>query len=243
MLNRVRKSALTASGVSRRERALVLLLFAACVMPAALAQDDELDALFEEQPPAEPAEPQSAEPTPAQEQPVAVIAVGEEALPTVAAPRGRQLEEIIVTATKRESSLRDIPASIDAFLGDDLETQGAQGVDDFLRNSPGVSLSDDGLLRRITIRGISSSQLTSATTGVLYGDIPFNNPYVPRVQLDPNLFDMKTVEVLKGPQGTLFGGSALNGAVRYSPWSQTMPAIIRCQRLQHLAPIMLSMIA
>ena len=136
---------------------------------------------------------------------------------TEVAPRGRVIEEVVVTATKREESVRDIAASIDAFQGEQLNNQGAQGIDDFLRASAGVSLSDDGLLRRITIRGISSSQLTSATTGVLIGDIPFNNPYVPRVQLDPNLFDMGTIEVLKGPQGTLFGGSSLNGAVRYSP--------------------------
>lgn len=131
---------------------------------------------------------------------------------------GRVIEEVIVSATKRDESLREIPATIVALAGEDLEQMGAQGVDDFIKLSPGVTLSDDSVNnKRITIRGVSADFTTIATTGSLFGDTPLNDTALPRVLLDPNPFDLATVEILKGPQGTLFGGSALNGAVRYVP--------------------------
>src|SRR3546814_20347049 len=71
--------------------------------------------------------------------------------------------------------------------------------------------------KRITTRGISTGLGASPTAVTLFGDIPFSDPFIPKVQLDPNPFDMATVEVLKGPQGTLFGGTGLNGLIRYVP--------------------------
>jgi iron complex outermembrane receptor protein len=128
------------------------------------------------------------------------------------------LEEVIVTATKREANPRELPASVTALRGDDLEKRGAQGQEDFLKQVPGVTFSNDTInANRITIRGIGADLNTSNTTGVFFGDVPFEDPTLPRVTLDPNPFDLARIEVLKGPQGTLFGGSALNGAVRYVP--------------------------
>ncbi len=130
----------------------------------------------------------------------------------------RQLEEIVVTATKRESNIRDIPASITALSGDDLEKRGAQDTTDIVKLVPGVNVTSTGdSPQRITIRGISSDIGTSPTTGILFGNVSFTDTYTPVVALDPNPFDMASVEALKGPQGTLFGASALNGAIRYVP--------------------------
>ncbi|MDP9142119.1 MAG: TonB-dependent receptor [Pseudomonadota bacterium] len=129
-----------------------------------------------------------------------------------------QLEEIVVTATKREKRLRDIPASISAQSGEDLERRGAQSVADIVKLVPGVNLTSTGdTPARITIRGISGDIGTGSTTGILFGNTSFTDTYVPFMSLDPNPFDLEGVEVLKGPQGTLFGASALNGAVRYVP--------------------------
>ena len=147
----------------------------------------------------------------------ATVPVAAEAEESGPAETATQLEDIVVTSTKRAKSVRDIPASITALDGEALEKIGAQGIDDFIQLLPGVAMQDDGVLKRVTIRGIAASQSTSNTTGTLIGEVPFNNPYVPRVTLDPNPFDLATVEALKGPQGTLFGGSALNGAIRYVP--------------------------
>ncbi|HSW14017.1 MAG TPA: TonB-dependent receptor [Solimonas sp.] len=143
----------------------------------------------------------------------------DEALPALKeAPQHAQIEEIVVTATKREQSLREIPAAITALSGADLEKQGIQGVEDISRLVPGVTVNtpSEGATR-VTIRGIAASAATNATTGVLFGDVSFSDAYLPRAALDPNPFDLKSVEVLKGPQGTLFGAGALNGAIRYVP--------------------------
>lgn len=148
-----------------------------------------------------------------------------EALPVIAVkkaqpspPQGSRLEEIVVTATKREENARDLPSSVVALSGADLEQKGVQGQEDFLKLVPGVTFTNDSTTaNRITFRGIGADLNTSNTVGVFLGDVPFDDPILPRVTLDPNPFDMARIEVLKGPQGTLFGGSALNGAIRYIP--------------------------
>lgn len=135
-------------------------------------------------------------------------------------PRAAQLDEVIVTATKRERSLRDIPASISAFDGKTLESRGKLNLADYLEETPGVTLNtlSPGLLR-VSIRGISTDASPlggiPSPTGILIGDTAFSDPYVSNVQPDLSAFDLSTVEVLKGPQGTLFGGAALAGAIRY----------------------------
>ncbi|HUR42174.1 MAG TPA: TonB-dependent receptor [Verrucomicrobiae bacterium] len=129
-----------------------------------------------------------------------------------------ELPDMLVTANKKEQVLRDVPASIAVVDGAALEEFGAQGMEDFLRWVPGVTLMpNEPGATKVTIRGISSELGTNATTGVLFGNVSFNDAYFPFVGLDPNPFDLYGVEVLKGPQGTLYGASALNGAVRYVP--------------------------
>ena len=162
------------------------------------AQDE--DASAPEVLPTIPLAEREPDPLPEQEQPIGGI------------------EEIVVTATKRAENVRGIPASIAALGGKDLEQKGYQGQEDFLKLVPAVTFMNDGVnANRITIRGIGADLNTSNTVGVFLGDVPFDDPILPRVTLDPNPFDLARVEVLKGPQGTLFGGSALNGAVRYVP--------------------------
>ena len=139
----------------------------------------------------------------------------------------KQLDEIVVTATKRATSVRKIPASVTALTGRELEQQGIQGIQQIIALVPGVNLTDPGQgeVSRITIRGIASTVNTNLTTGTLFGDVPFSDPFVPKVQLDPNPFDMATVEILKGPQGTLFGGTGLNDMVRYVPEAPKFDAV------------------
>ncbi|WP_162932290.1 TonB-dependent receptor plug domain-containing protein [Solimonas sp. K1W22B-7] len=123
----------------------------------------------------------------------------------------------MVTATKRDKALSEIPASIVSVSAEELERRGIQGVEDIVKLVPGVNLTADLGIPRITIRGIAAETGTNLTTGVLFGNISFVDSYVPVVALDPNPFDLQSVEILKGPQGTLFGASALNGAIRYVP--------------------------
>lgn len=134
----------------------------------------------------------------------------------------RAMEEVYVTATKRSKSVRDIPVSIDAFNGDSLVEQGATSLEDILKFSPGVVATpgSDPDNAKIVIRGVNSSGSNGVygrTAGLFFEDVPLVNPSIrgPQMNIDP--YDMATVEILKGPQGTLFGGSALAGAVRYVP--------------------------
>ncbi|HEY3655309.1 MAG TPA: TonB-dependent receptor [Steroidobacteraceae bacterium] len=129
-----------------------------------------------------------------------------------------EIPEIVVTATLRAENLRDIPASITAITGAELERRNVQNIEDIAKLTPGVTFTQpaDGALR-ISMRGISADPNTNPTTGVLFGDVSFTDGYLPRVTLNPNPFDLKDVEVLKGPQGTLYGAGSLNGAIRYVP--------------------------
>ncbi|NKI16328.1 TonB-dependent receptor [Spongiibacter sp. KMU-166] len=137
-------------------------------------------------------------------------------------PRSSIIEEVIVSATKRDADLRDIPLSIDAFTGESLRDIGAADIESIARFSPGVSVSPglDPEAAQIIIRGVSTDTFFTfftRTFGMFYEDISMVNPSIlgPQPNIDP--YDMKTVEILKGPQGTLFGGSALSGAIRYVP--------------------------
>lgn len=133
-------------------------------------------------------------------------------------PASQQLTEVVVTATKRARSVRDIPATVNVITGEKLESMGAQSVEDYIKLVPGVTETNDGIYAmRISVRGVSADVGTNLTTGVLIGDVPFSDPFLPRVTLDPNPFDLSDIEVLKGPQGTLFGGTGLNGSIRYVP--------------------------
>jgi outer membrane receptor protein involved in Fe transport len=138
-------------------------------------------------------------------------------------PEVVQLEDVVVTATKREKSSREIPASITALRGEDLERIGARDIKDYLMQAPGITMDDgeygEAVGRRMTIRGIGPAQngIGNQTVGQFIGDAPMGDPYTNYGLPDVDPFDLKTVEILRGPQGTTFGASALNGAVRYVP--------------------------
>ncbi|WP_341917936.1 TonB-dependent receptor [Hydrocarboniphaga effusa] len=164
--------------------------------------------------------------TDASTDPLKAIAVGEQGDDTNAPALSRaqdrplQIEEVIVTATKREQSIREIPASITAYSGEKLESSGKLGLNDFIQETPGVTAAQGAPgYTRLTFRGISTDTNPYAgnaqPVGIFIGDTPFTDPYIANIVPDLSAFDLADVEVLKGPQGTLFGGSALSGAVRY----------------------------
>ncbi|HKY91549.1 MAG TPA: TonB-dependent receptor plug domain-containing protein, partial [Nevskiaceae bacterium] len=145
--------------------------------------------------------------------------------PQDGAPAQRGIEEIVVTATKREESVRDIPVSINATTGETLEKMGARDINDYIATVPGITLQEspngDAGGRKLTVRGVGPSEFNGVsgnqTVGQFIGDIPMTDPYSNFVTPDLDPFDLQTVEILKGPQGTYFGASALNGAIRYVP--------------------------
>lgn len=129
--------------------------------------------------------------------------------------KGINLEEIIVTAQRREERLLDTPISIGVLSGAELDEGMSRSVADVLNQVGGVSIIQDspGTVR-IAIRGILSGSAAAGSASAYYIDeAPFslmNNANLP----DTNAYDLARVEVLRGPQGTLYGANALAGVVR-----------------------------
>ncbi|HSW12843.1 MAG TPA: TonB-dependent receptor [Solimonas sp.] len=167
---------------------------------------------------AEPAEPAEAIET-VETIPVQPLHPEKEPAPLAEAPHRPQIEEIIVTATKREQSVREIPLSIAALTGEKLEELGAHKLKDFIQLVPGMNTQDEiaGIPRKLSVRGVGPDTNTNQTVGVVFGDMPLTDPYGSFTIADPDPWDLATVEVLKGPQGTLFGATSLGGLIRYVP--------------------------
>lgn len=128
-----------------------------------------------------------------------------------------RLEEIVVTARKVSERLKDVPITIDVITRDDLRNAGAADIKDLFGSIPGLSASNaDRNLARYSIRGVSSNA-GAPTVGIYLDDIALaaTGEGGSVGALDPGMFDLERVEVLKGPQGTLYGGSAMGGAIKY----------------------------
>ena len=140
---------------------------------------------------------------------------------TIATGAQAQMEEVIVTATKREASTQDIPLSVQALGQNSLEQMGVGNFEDYLIQLPGVTAGGSGPGQNtIYIRGIASTTPNLTTAGVagLSPNVAFYLDEQPLAQpgrnLDVYAADINRVEVLAGPQGTLFGASSQAGTVR-----------------------------
>ena len=126
------------------------------------------------------------------------------------------LQEVIVTAEKRVQPLQDVPMSITAVTNAALQNLGASTLADIARAVPGLSVFSAGPGQNIiNIRGISSAGGSAPTVGFYIDDTPVPNGTGNGYDPDPVLFDLARVEVLEGPQGTLYGASSMGGTVRY----------------------------
>jgi outer membrane receptor protein involved in Fe transport len=128
-------------------------------------------------------------------------------------------QEIVVTAQKRAQVLLDVPASVTVVGGDTLDRQQAKSFQDYLSLVPGLSIngSTEGV-NRITLRGANTGGVAS-TVAIFMDDVPFGsstglaNGSILSGDFDP--FDINRLEVLRGPQGTLYGASSFGGVIRY----------------------------
>src|SRR6202789_750899 len=134
------------------------------------------------------------------------------------AENSNPIDEIVVTAQKRVSTVQTTPISISAVSGDDLLARGVASLAALAQGTPGVSLKSEGPSQtEIEMRGMTSSGGNSATVGFYLDDIPLTGPASAQnghVVIDPDLYDLNRIEILRGPQGTLFGSGSMGGTVR-----------------------------
>jgi iron complex outermembrane receptor protein len=127
--------------------------------------------------------------------------------------------DIIVTATKRASTVQDVPFSINAQTQEDIQRSGTVTLEDLARNVAGLTIQNLGPGQsQVSIRGVSAGQIVRDQPGVKEQVGVYLDESVVSLSLftpDFDLFDLNRVETLRGPQGTLFGSGSVGGTIRY----------------------------
>lgn len=129
----------------------------------------------------------------------------------------KEIEKIVVTATKRSERLQDVPLSIEVIDAKQLAENGKFKLADYFSEIPGLSYVSSAMSSTIVMRGVGTDAGigTRPTSGVTIDDVPYgsatNTGVIP--DLDPS--DIQQIEVLRGPQGTLYGASSMGGLVKY----------------------------
>ena len=129
------------------------------------------------------------------------------------------VDEVIVTASKRPQQIRDVPGSVTAVTGKQLEALGAASFADYIQRTPGANFNEyQPGVSHVVLRGIATSagnEQGQGTVGYYINDVPLTEPGFTIVVPDIDAFDVNRVEILRGPQGTLFGSASLGGVVNY----------------------------
>ena len=154
------------------------------------------------------------------------LLAGSASLPMATASLAQEAEQvagddnvIIVTATKRDQTIQDVPFSINAQTQEDIEKSGANTLEDISRNVAGLSVQNLGPGQsQVAVRGVSAGQVVRDQPGVKEQVGVYLDESVISLSLftpDLDLFDLNRVETLRGPQGTLFGSGSVGGTIRY----------------------------
>jgi len=127
---------------------------------------------------------------------------------------------VTVTATRRREPAREVPMQVQLISAEKIKSGGARQLSDYLADEPGVEVTSAGAGQNtVSIRGISSGPQTVSTVGMYIDDVAFgsSSAYANGAQtaLDLSLLDLNHIEVLRGPQGTLYGAGAMGGLLKY----------------------------
>jgi iron complex outermembrane receptor protein len=122
-----------------------------------------------------------------------------------------KLEEVVVTARKRSESFQDVPITVDAFTAQQIHDAGIENPRDFIAMVPNMTLVETQNVGNafITVRGISQARNSESSVAVIVDGVLESNPY----EFNQELVDIEHIEVLKGPQGALYGRDAIGGAI------------------------------
>ncbi len=157
---------------------------------------------------------------PALVSPAAAQTASETTAQAINGPQGENdYGEIVVTATKRASTLQDVPFSINAQTQEDIQRANASSIEDISRNVAGLTVQNLGPGQsQVSVRGVSAGQIVRDQPGVKEQVGVYFDESVISLSLftpDFDLFDLNRVETLRGPQGTLFGSGSVGGTIRY----------------------------
>jgi outer membrane receptor protein involved in Fe transport len=145
---------------------------------------------------------------------ITVLALAGSATTVTCGAQELTVEEVIVTAQKREQRLVEVPVAITALSGAEIQQKGLNNIQDIAFAVPGMALREDGPgSYQIFMRGLSNQYGSDALVGVYLDEAPLTLTGFD--QLDSRPIDLERVEVLKGPQGTLYGQGSVAGAIRY----------------------------
>jgi iron complex outermembrane recepter protein len=132
-----------------------------------------------------------------------------------------QLEEIVVTAEKRETTAEKTPISLTAVSGADILNRGITDLASLMQSVPGVSIRTSGPgMTEFEMRGVASNGGNSPTVGFYFDETSLTAPAATnegKIVISPDLYDLNRVEVLRGPQGTLYGSGSMGGTIRVIP--------------------------
>jgi iron complex outermembrane recepter protein len=132
-----------------------------------------------------------------------------------------QIPEIIVTATKRSSTVQETAASITAVSSEDIAERGIVDFNSLAQSVPGIAMRTSGPGQtEFEMRGLNSAGGNTSMVGFYLDEVPLSAPAAAQLgkeEIDPSLYDLSRVEVLRGPQGTLYGSSSMGGTVKVVP--------------------------
>ncbi|HEY9025127.1 MAG TPA: TonB-dependent receptor plug domain-containing protein, partial [Burkholderiaceae bacterium] len=141
--------------------------------------------------------------------------------PAPAASAAEGTQTIYVTATRRREPAREVPMQVDRLSADDLDKGGARSLSDYLGDQTGVDVKTSGGtgMGSVSIRGVTTGDQTISTVGTYIDDVAYGSSSAfaagSQTALDMSLLDLNHIEVLRGPQGTLYGAGAMGGVVKY----------------------------
>lgn len=131
-----------------------------------------------------------------------------------------QVGDVIVTAQKREERASETPLSLSVLTGEALQASGATQLSDFAATVPGLSFTSNGVGQgQVNLRGVTTGLNVGSTVGIYVDEVPYGSSTsfagAAQLALDVGLFDIDRVEILRGPQGTLYGASTMGGLLKY----------------------------
>ena len=134
---------------------------------------------------------------------------------------GDQLQEVLITATKRESTVQSTPISVTAISASDIANKGLTDFNSLSQTVPGIAMRTAGPGQtEFEMRGLSSAGGNTSVVGFYLDETALSSPasaQLGKIVIDPNLYDLNRVEILRGPQGTLYGSSSMGGTVKIVP--------------------------